>query len=84
MSESDLSRLSIDRNAPRPSRRRARAWLIGGALVVVAALAAAIGHFNAPVSVETVSVGEAWPYQGVTVLNATGYVVAQRKASVAS
>lgn len=84
MSESDLSRLSIDRNAPRPSRRRSRAWLIGGALVVVAALAAAIGHFNAPVSVETVSVGEAWPYQGVTVLNATGYVVAQRKASVAS
>ena len=37
---------------------------------------------RAPVGVETVTVGQAWPYQGLTVLNATGYVVAQRKAVV--
>jgi RND family efflux transporter MFP subunit len=39
---------------------------------------------NAPIAVETASVTMAYPSQGYTVLNATGYVVAQRKASVAS
>ena len=38
----------------------------------------------APMEVETAVVTLAYPSQGFTVLNATGYVVAQRKASVAS
>src|SRR5262249_54697433 len=38
----------------------------------------------APVPVETAAVVMAWPSQAYTALNATGYVVAQRKAAVAS
>jgi RND family efflux transporter MFP subunit len=39
---------------------------------------------HAPVAVETAVVSTVYPSQALTVLNATGYVVAQRKASVAS
>ena len=85
MSETDLSRLRIDRQASRPPRRRlSKRWLLGGLAIVLAGGLAVFGRMNAPVAVETVTVGEAWPYQGVTLLNATGYVVAQRKAAVAS
>ena len=39
---------------------------------------------NAPVTVEVAPVSQAYPSQAHTLLNATGYVVAQRKAAVAS
>ena len=39
---------------------------------------------GAPPTVETAAVSAAFPSQAVTLLNATGYVVAQRKAAVAS
>lgn len=85
MSDSDLSRLAIARPAnPPPRRRRPQAWLIGAALAVLVGVAAAIFALNAPRPVDVVSVGEAWPYQGLTLLNATGYVVPQKKAAVAS
>lgn len=85
MSETDLSSLRIDRQAPRsPKRRPHEGWLIGGLAVLVLGGAAIFAGLRASVSVETVTVGEAWPYQGLTVLNATGYVVAQRKAAIAS
>ncbi len=85
MSETDLSQLHIDRQAARPARRRIRkGWLLGGLAVLLGGGAAVLGALNAPVAVETVTVGEAWPYQGATLLNSTGYVVAQRKAAIAS
>ena len=85
MSETDLSRLRIDRQASRPPRRRlSRRWVLGGLAILLVGGLAVFGRMNAPVAVETVTVGEAWPYQGVTLLNATGYVVAQRKAAVGS
>ncbi len=82
MPEPSLSRLKIDRNAPvkRSSRRRwwpvlVAALVIGGILLL---------RSNRDVSVETIGVTTAYPYQAVTDLNATGYVVAQRKAAVAT
>ena len=56
-------------------------------LVVVALIAAAGVYYRwatAPVEVETATVSMAYPSQSFTILNATGYVVAQRKAAVAS
>ena len=56
-------------------------------LVVVALIAAAVVYYRwaaAPVEVETATVALAYPSQSFTILNATGYVVAQRKAAVAS
>ncbi len=84
MSEPDLSRLRIERPtgaAPRPRRRGV--WI---ALAAAGLLAAALlsGKFSGPLEVHTAGVSMAYPYQAVTLLNAAGYVVAQRKASVAS
>lgn len=88
MNDSDLSPLRIDRSPAaqggRVGRRRWKPWLLGVLAVAGLGAGALALRWNAPVEVETVSVGEAWPYQGQTVLNATGYVVPQRKASVAS
>lgn len=86
MTAPDLSKLQIDRNAPRPARSRRRwwPWLAGLALAVAAGAAAVGGWFGAPIEVQTVTVTTAYPTQAITALNATGYVVAQRKAAVAS
>ena len=84
MANEDLARLRIDRNAPQgaPRRRRYGWW----ALLAVLAAAAAFWTFgrHAAVAVEVTTVSMAYPSQAYTLLNATGYVVAQRKAAVAS
>jgi RND family efflux transporter MFP subunit len=85
MNKPDLSQLTIDRTltpGARP-RRRLWPWLVAAALVVAAGVAAFVG-FGTAQTVETAAVTTAYPSQAVTLLNATGYVVAQRKASVAS
>ncbi len=87
MADFDISKLTINRAAT-PSaaapRRRRRTWLI--VVIVVLAIAAGLvfRSMNAPVPVEPVTVSMAYPSQSFTLLNATGYVVAQRKAAVAS
>ena len=85
--QSDLSALAIDRTAR--SKRKVRA---SGPLRLTIVLMACAGVFIAPwlwrlsvpLAVETAAVSVAYPSQALTILNATGYVVAQRKASVAS
>ena len=69
--------------AQRPWRR---VLLPAFALLALAAVAlgAYRGLAGAPIEVELTTVTLAYPYQALTQLNATGYVVAQRKASVAS
>ena len=86
---SDLSRLKIERGATAQvpgQRARRRKWLKIG--LAVLALAAA-GFFisrqaGGKADVETVTVSQAYPSQNYTLLNATGYVVAQRKAALSS
>lgn len=82
----DLSKLSIDRTAARaPSaRRRLWPWATGLALLVAVAALGLLGGLGGSVTVETATVTSTYPSQAVTTLNATGYVVAQRKAAVAS
>jgi HlyD family secretion protein len=85
----DISRLKIERGA-RPQapgqRSRRRRWLkvalAIGILVVIAAVVA--GRVNGKANVDTVTVAQAYPAQNYTLLNATGYVVAQRKAALSS
>jgi HlyD family secretion protein len=80
----DLSRLRIERSpaAPRLKRRWGK-WLLIG-LVVAAAVGFAATRFAGPVPVETVAVSTLYPSQNFTLLNATGYVVPQRKAALSS
>lgn len=80
----DIQQLKIDRS-PRPRRNhgmgKRRWWLLAGAL---AAALAATALWQPALPVQTASVTQTYPSQSITVLNATGYVVAQRKASIAS
>ncbi len=79
----DLSRLRIDRNAlPRPRRRRRIGWLVA-ALLLLAGIAWWLLRPHA-LPVQTVAVVTTYPSQQYVVLNATGYVVPQRKAAIAS
>ncbi|HLU76377.1 MAG TPA: efflux RND transporter periplasmic adaptor subunit [Burkholderiales bacterium] len=86
MSASELSRLSIDRRAARPGGPRRVRWGLWLGIAVAVLVAAAIlwQRYAGAVEVQTVSVTTAYPAQAITLLNATGYVVAQRKASIAS
>ncbi len=84
LADQDLSRLKIDRG-PHAAAPRRRRWLLYVAIAVALAAAAAIAFKVAsPAAVETVTVSSAYPSQNYTLLNATGYVVPQRKAAVAS
>jgi HlyD family secretion protein len=91
LSGPDISRLKIDRGgagavAMRP-RSRLRRLMVPALFVVAAAIVSLFAYnrlLRAPVAVETASVSMSYPSQAYTELNATGYVVAQRKAAVAS
>jgi RND family efflux transporter MFP subunit len=84
----DLSKLRIDRGekvAGVSRVRRSRRWLWFPLLVLaVAAGSVAYLRMTAVHEVEVATVSTAYPSQAIALLNATGYVVPQRKASVGS
>ncbi|HVF64960.1 MAG TPA: efflux RND transporter periplasmic adaptor subunit [Casimicrobiaceae bacterium] len=84
MTPDDLGRLKIDRSIA-PTRRGRRRWL-WPALGLIVAAAGGIWYAFAPrpTVVQTTPVVTSYPSQQYAVLNATGYVVAQRKAAIAS
>jgi len=87
MPDQDLSKLKIDKTASiyRPAKRKK--YLYSG-IATAAAIALIVlslqGIFSPAIKVESAHVTQMYPSQGFTVLNASGYVVAQRKAAVAS
>ena len=88
MDTPDLSKLAIERSPQaHASARRAGIgarwwWLL---FIVLAAAALVAGYLiSARPAVQAASVTLAWPAQALTVLNATGYVSPQRKASISS
>lgn len=87
MGQEDLSKLKIDKSelAARSKRSKRALWVTVAALVLAALGAAYIlGWFTPAHQVELASVSMVFPSQTFTQLNASGYVVAQRKAAVAS
>lgn len=92
MSESpappSLSRLAIDRSGTPATRRRRplwkRWWIWALAITLVIAAALVIRSRAAAQPVEFTTVAAAYPSSSLAVLNATGRVVAQRRASVSS
>jgi len=81
----DLSRLRIDRDAAPLRRRRRRRWIWLAIIALVVAAAALWFALQPHVqTVQTTPIVTAYPSQQYVVLNATGYVVAQRKASISS
>jgi RND family efflux transporter MFP subunit len=87
MPNEDLAKLKIDKSAlvTRPVRRRKTVvWVSAAALVILLFVLYVSGVLTPSVTVEVATISEAYPYQSYTLLNASGYVVAQRKAAVAS
>ncbi len=87
MTENDLSQLRIDKSGtPNRSFKQKRyillVLLVG--LFIVTGYLYKKGVLTPAAQVQTVSVQKIYPSQTFTILNASGYVVAQRKAAVAT
>ncbi|MBA4397862.1 MAG: efflux RND transporter periplasmic adaptor subunit [Syntrophus sp. (in: bacteria)] len=88
MADEDLSKLKIDRSAKALPQTRRKKWLYWGGALVIIVMATVFLYFQGILqtsqSVQVVTVSRVYPSQTFTLLNASGYVVAQRKAAVAS
>lgn len=82
-----LDKLTIDKSRLRVPQRRSGynpRLVVVLVAVVVAVIAAIVLFRNSAVTIETTTVSLFYPTQSFTLLNSSGYVVAQRKAAVAS
>jgi RND family efflux transporter MFP subunit len=88
MSTEDLSKLKIEKSEKivKPPQRRKKQIIIGMIfLVLVITFILYLTGIIAPaVSVDVTTISEVYPSQSISVLNASGYIVAQRKAAVAA
>jgi RND family efflux transporter MFP subunit len=87
MADMELEKLRIEKAALRPKARK-RKRLLGGILLLASAAAVVVlyqrGLLTPAVEVQTAVVQNVYPSQTFTLLNASGYVVADRKSAVAS
>lgn len=88
MASEDLSKLTIDKSTTAAGKTRRKRSMFVTALLIAAGILALFlisrKILYPAVSVEAAVVTKAYPSQALTLLNASGYVVAQRKAAVAS
>ena len=86
MAQDSLDKLTIDksRQTPAATRKGKRTRVIVVLVLLLLTVAIVLFSRGRAVSVETTIVSQVYPSQSFTLLNASGYVVAQRKAAVAS
>jgi RND family efflux transporter MFP subunit len=87
MADQDLSGLKIDKTAAfsRPVRGKKKVvWLVALVCAILLGFLYFRGILSPAVEVEVATVSQVYPSLTFTLLNASGYVVAQRKAAVAS
>ena len=87
MADEDLSKLHIEKTkiTPYMGRRKKYVYLILAlTFIIVIGFLYITGILSPAVQVEVTNVTQIYPSQTFTLLNASGYVVAQRKAAVAS
>ena len=87
MSPDSLGKLTIDKSRQMPTssvKWRFRRAILAACALLVVVIAVVVISRNRRVTIETTSVSLVYPTQSFTLLNASGYVVAQRKASVSS
>jgi len=87
MANEDLSRLKIEKSESTysPLRRRKLGYMVGAIFfILLMGFLYVKGVLTPAVEVEVANVTQLYPSQTFTLLNASGYVVAQRKAAVAS
>lgn len=84
MSLEAIGRLRIDKAAFRHGNRSIKRWLALLAILLISIVAGIWSFERSGVRIETATVSQIFPTQTFTLLNASGYVVAQRRAAVAS
>jgi RND family efflux transporter MFP subunit len=87
MANEDLSKLKIDKTTEiyQPQKRRKLMYLTGAIFfIILIGVLYMKGVFTPAIQVEAVNITRVYPSQTFSLLNASGYVVAQRKAAVAS
>jgi len=87
MADEDLAKLRIDKTRVTfrsGKKRKLVYWVLAFICIAVLGLLFSRGVFSPPIQVQTVTVAQVYPSQGFTVLNASGYIVPQRKSALAS
>lgn len=86
MSTDDIAKLKLDKKSPDAGvRARKKRFLIAALLILLISGTMLFRTFLAPVvQIETATVSLQYPSSTFTLLNASGYVVAQRKAALAA
>ena len=87
MENEDLSKLKIDKSRVVTGTRKKRKfiyWVLLIVAVLVLGFLYVEGVFTPATQVQVATVSQIYPSQAFTVLNASGYVVAQRKSALAS
>jgi len=87
MAQEDLTRLKIDKSDRAAQKKRRISplyWVAAALLLTILVLLYVTGRLVPAVSVDAAGVSRIYPSQTFSLLNASGYVVAQRKAAVAA
>lgn len=88
MPEPDINKLKIDKTQKLtgPSRRKKKPFFIASAIALLFILSFLyVSGIIAPATtIDVTTVAQVYPSQSLSVLNASGYIVAERKAAVAS
>jgi RND family efflux transporter MFP subunit len=87
MANEDISKLKIDKTTEiyQPQKRRKLMYLTGAIFFIILIGVLYMKRvFTPAIQVEAVNITRVYPSQTFSLLNASGYVVAQRKAAVAS
>jgi RND family efflux transporter MFP subunit len=87
VADEDLSRLKIEKSriASGPKgKRKVWRYVAAGLAFLLLLLLYTTGFLRPATEIQVVSVVQVYPSQGLTLLNASGYVVAQRKSALAS
>ena len=87
MGNEDLSKLKIDKSVRtfRPVKhKKLFYWVVVILLIIIVGFLYLSGFISPAIPVEMTSISQVYPSQTLSKLNASGYVVAQRKAAAAS
>lgn len=87
MLNNDISKLKIDKSIDiyhSRKRRKLLYWIIIILLFITLGFLFVKGVFSRAIEIEVTNVSRIYPSQTLTLLNASGYVVAQRKAAISS
>ena len=88
MPEPDINKLKIDKTQKLtgPSRRKKKPFFIASAIALLFILSFlyVAGIIAPATTIDVTTVAQVYPSQSLSVLNASGYIVAERKAAVAS